>query len=110
MKFWRTPLDIGEIPITKGMVLIIEDRCKGCGYCIAFLPSRCPSRVQAVQCQRLPSAGSEERGGLRELPLLRNHLPGPGHFFRGNSGALRGRGSPRGDRLGGLVKGVEVCP
>ncbi|WP_448382609.1 4Fe-4S dicluster domain-containing protein [Desulfosoma sp.] len=38
MKFWRTPLDIDEIHITRGMVCIIEDRCKGCGYCIAFCP------------------------------------------------------------------------
>ncbi len=38
MKFWRTPLDVHEIPVTRGMVLIIEDRCKGCGYCIAFCP------------------------------------------------------------------------
>lgn len=38
MKFWRTPLDFHEIHVSKGMVWIIEDRCKGCGYCIAFCP------------------------------------------------------------------------
>lgn len=38
MKFWRTPLDLQDIHVSKGMVLILEDRCKGCGYCIAFCP------------------------------------------------------------------------
>ncbi|MEJ5349708.1 MAG: 4Fe-4S binding protein [Desulfosoma sp.] len=38
MKFWRTPLDVDEIQISRGLVVIIEDRCKGCGYCIAFCP------------------------------------------------------------------------
>lgn len=38
MKFWRTPLDVDEIHISKGRVVILEDRCKGCGYCIAFCP------------------------------------------------------------------------
>ncbi|WP_028578811.1 4Fe-4S dicluster domain-containing protein [Desulfogranum japonicum] len=38
MAFWRQPLDTQEIQITKGVVNIIEDRCKGCGYCIEFCP------------------------------------------------------------------------
>ncbi len=38
MKYWRIPLDSNEIEITRGMVRIIEDRCKGCGYCIEFCP------------------------------------------------------------------------
>jgi 2-oxoglutarate ferredoxin oxidoreductase subunit delta len=43
MKYWRAPLDIDEIPIVKGIVHIIADRCKGCGYCIEF----CPQEVLA---------------------------------------------------------------
>ncbi|MBB5349273.1 ferredoxin family protein [Desulfoprunum benzoelyticum] len=39
MAFWRQPLDTQEIHITKGLVTIIEDRCKGCGYCIEFCPT-----------------------------------------------------------------------
>jgi len=38
MKFWRVPLDAGEIQISRGRVTILEDRCKGCGYCIEFCP------------------------------------------------------------------------
>ncbi|MBM9512915.1 ferredoxin family protein [Desulfogranum marinum] len=38
MAFWREPLDAQEIQVTKGIVYIIEDRCKGCGYCIEFCP------------------------------------------------------------------------
>ena len=38
MTFWRIPLDTDDIQITKGTVHIIEDRCKGCGYCIEYCP------------------------------------------------------------------------
>lgn len=38
MDYWRKPLDSNEIYITKGIVHIIADRCKGCGYCIEFCP------------------------------------------------------------------------
>lgn len=38
MTFWRVPLDAQEIQVTRGVVTIIEDRCKGCGYCIEFCP------------------------------------------------------------------------
>ena len=38
MAFWRVPLDAQEIQVVKGLVHIIDDRCKGCGYCIEFCP------------------------------------------------------------------------
>lgn len=38
MTYWRTPLDANDIEIKKGVVYIIDDRCKGCGYCIEFCP------------------------------------------------------------------------
>lgn len=38
MKFWRTPLDYHDVEITRGEVHIIEERCKGCGYCIVHCP------------------------------------------------------------------------
>lgn len=37
-KLWRTPLDAADIEVTRGVVHIVEERCKGCGYCIAFCP------------------------------------------------------------------------
>ena len=38
MRFWRIPLDIEEIKVVRGVVHILEDRCKGCGYCIEYCP------------------------------------------------------------------------
>ena len=38
MRFWLVPLDLQEIEISHGVVHILEDRCKGCGYCIEFCP------------------------------------------------------------------------
>jgi 2-oxoglutarate ferredoxin oxidoreductase subunit delta len=38
MTFWRVPLDAEEIQVSRGIVHILEDRCKGCGYCIEFCP------------------------------------------------------------------------
>lgn len=38
MEFWRVPLDADEIVVSQGAVHIVEDRCKGCGYCIEFCP------------------------------------------------------------------------
>ena len=44
MKFWRTPLDSGDIKIPLGEVMIIRDRCKGCGFCVEY----CPKEVLAL--------------------------------------------------------------
>lgn len=38
MHFWRVPLDAEHIQVTRGIVYIIEERCKGCGYCIEYCP------------------------------------------------------------------------
>lgn len=38
MKYWRVPLDSNEILVSRGMVVILEERCKGCGFCIAYCP------------------------------------------------------------------------
>ncbi len=38
MEFWRVPFDSEAIEVSRGIVYIIEDRCKGCGYCIEFCP------------------------------------------------------------------------
>jgi 2-oxoglutarate ferredoxin oxidoreductase subunit delta len=44
MKFWRKPLDSDDIKIPHGEVLIIKDRCKGCGFCVEY----CPKDVLAL--------------------------------------------------------------
>ena len=38
MKYWRTPLDLHTIQVSKGKVVVIQDRCKGCQYCIEYCP------------------------------------------------------------------------
>jgi 2-oxoglutarate ferredoxin oxidoreductase subunit delta len=38
MSYWRQPLDRDRIQISHGIVHIIDDRCKGCGFCIEFCP------------------------------------------------------------------------
>ena len=44
MEFWRVPLDSDKIEVPRGILFIIEERCKGCGYCINF----CPKNVLEV--------------------------------------------------------------
>jgi len=38
MKYWRKPLDLTKTHTTVGKVIIIDDRCKGCGFCVAYCP------------------------------------------------------------------------
>jgi len=40
MTFWRIPFDSDEIEISRGIVYILEDRCKGCEYCIEYCPKQ----------------------------------------------------------------------
>ena len=40
MSFWRQPLDKDRILITYGIVNVIAERCKGCGFCIEFCPRK----------------------------------------------------------------------
>jgi 2-oxoglutarate ferredoxin oxidoreductase subunit delta len=36
--FGREPLDRQRVPLPKGQVYLIPERCKGCGICIAYCP------------------------------------------------------------------------
>ena len=38
MKYWRKPLDQERVQIPRGIVHVIEERCKGCGFCVEFCP------------------------------------------------------------------------
>ena len=38
MKHWRTPYNINEAKIPHGEVHLIQDRCKGCGFCVEYCP------------------------------------------------------------------------
>lgn len=39
MKYWRKPLDHDKWKTPKGEIHIIDDRCKGCNFCIEFCPT-----------------------------------------------------------------------
>ena len=39
MKYKRKPYNIDEVEIPLGEVHIIEERCKGCNYCVEFCPN-----------------------------------------------------------------------
>ena len=38
MDFWRKPLDNENFKKRKGIITIINERCKGCKFCIEFCP------------------------------------------------------------------------
>jgi len=38
MRYRRKPLDLERMKIPHGKIHIIEERCKGCGFCIEFCP------------------------------------------------------------------------
>ncbi len=38
MQYWREPLDSHRIVIARGELVIFEDRCKGCGFCVEYCP------------------------------------------------------------------------
>jgi 2-oxoglutarate ferredoxin oxidoreductase subunit delta len=50
--YWRQPLDRDRVQVPRGIVHIIEERCKGCGFCVEF----CPQRV-LVMSKRTNSKG-----------------------------------------------------
>jgi 2-oxoglutarate ferredoxin oxidoreductase subunit delta len=58
MKFWRQPLDHHRITVPRGTVHIIEDRCKGCGFCVEFCPQQvlCTSSKTNSKGYYLPMA------------------------------------------------------
>jgi len=38
MRYWRKPLDIDSVQVPHGEVVILADRCKGCGFCVEYCP------------------------------------------------------------------------
>ncbi len=37
-RYWRKPLDFDLLKLPKGIVHVLEERCKDCGFCIEFCP------------------------------------------------------------------------
>ncbi len=38
MKYWRQPLDLDDVIVPRGKVIVLEERCKGCGFCVEYCP------------------------------------------------------------------------
>ena len=38
MRYWRKPLDVDQVRVPHGRVVILADRCKGCGFCVEYCP------------------------------------------------------------------------
>ena len=38
MKYWRKPLDLEDITVPHGVLHVLTERCKGCGWCVEFCP------------------------------------------------------------------------
>jgi 2-oxoglutarate ferredoxin oxidoreductase subunit delta len=38
MKYWRKPLDYGDVKVPRGEVRVLVERCKGCGFCVEYCP------------------------------------------------------------------------
>ncbi|MCP4902461.1 MAG: 4Fe-4S dicluster domain-containing protein [bacterium] len=38
MRYWRKPLDLDQVQVPHGEVIIIADRCKGCAFCVEYCP------------------------------------------------------------------------
>ena len=39
LPFWREPLDAEQIPRPQTHITVLQDLCKGCGYCVEFCPA-----------------------------------------------------------------------
>jgi len=44
MEYWREPLDSHRVASTRGDLVIFDERCKGCGFCVEY----CPKDVLAL--------------------------------------------------------------
>lgn len=38
MRLWRKPLDENRLNLPRGEILVINERCKGCGFCVEYCP------------------------------------------------------------------------
>ncbi len=48
VRIWRTPLDIEKVKLPKAEIHIIENQCKGCGFCIQFCPRNVLEESEAI--------------------------------------------------------------
>lgn len=46
-RYWRRPLDLDRWPVPRGTVHVLNERCKGCGFCVDL----CPLEVLELSCE-----------------------------------------------------------
>jgi len=51
VKYWRQPLDKDRIRVPRGVVQLIEERCKGCGFCVEFCPKKVLSMSSRINAK-----------------------------------------------------------
>jgi 2-oxoglutarate ferredoxin oxidoreductase subunit delta len=63
MLYERTPLDADKVEIPKGEVHVIEERCRGCGFCVKYCPKDVLEISQEVNRMgfRFPVATREDQ-------------------------------------------------
>ena len=47
-EFWREPLDDTKLIEKEGQIHVLENRCKGCGFCIEFCPKSVLARSEDI--------------------------------------------------------------
>ncbi len=47
MRYWRHPIDKQKVIVPRGKVSVLQERCKGCGFCVEY----CPCEVLALSDQ-----------------------------------------------------------
>jgi 2-oxoglutarate ferredoxin oxidoreductase subunit delta len=50
VKYWRQPLDRDRVRVPHGIIHIIAERCKGCGFCVEFCGYHPPEITDSSQC------------------------------------------------------------
>ena len=63
VRTWRKPLDADKVKPPEGEVHLIKDRCKGCGLCIEY----CPTKV-------LEESDEINARGVQQSPLKNRKL------------------------------------
>jgi 2-oxoglutarate ferredoxin oxidoreductase subunit delta len=38
VKYWRKPLDADTVKSPRGLIFVIREQCKGCGFCVEYCP------------------------------------------------------------------------
>jgi len=51
MRYWRQPLDADRVEVPRGEVIIIADRCKGCGFCVEYCPCEVLEMSEEFNCK-----------------------------------------------------------